>query len=453
MKRFKQFAATSVLAVTMVSAGGAAALADAPMNAPATDVLATGPVLWDLNQETTALSASRTPDPEFVAKGIPLGDGGPFRLYTNLVSSVSYDSNVYRTNPNSAPIKSDIFFTESPTVVLDYATSNLRLDAYADGAFNEYAKLGGVDNTEYDAGLKGTYIISRAAQLSGNLSYSQDAQPLSSPDNTLGQARPTLYGDTDATAQFKYQPNRLGFTIGGSIDQYQYQKQPLIGGGRVDLSGRNDLIEKLFVEGDYDFSPGYEGFLRVSYDDNSYQRYLDASGTHRSSTGEQYDAGVKVLLSNLLQGQIYLGYLSDHYDHNQTNALNDISGLDYGVALTWFPTELLTVHLAGQRAIVDTTLFGASGGDDKNVALNGDYELTRRVHLTANVGYDYTSYNGTTNPTNAHVATTTAGVGAKWLISHYVQGTLAYTYSTRDSNVSTFAYHDNLVTVGLNLQI
>ncbi|MGB8365426.1 MAG: outer membrane beta-barrel protein [Rhizomicrobium sp.] len=458
MSVLKKLTATAMLAAATISVSGVAAWADAPVNAPdasAPTDQAAGPVVWNMNQEINALAASRTLDPEFVAKGIPLG-GGPFRLFTNFVSDASYDDNVYRTNHNSpgAAPQADFFFAESPTLVLDYQTSFVHLDAYADATFNEYAKLSAVDNTEYDAGLGGTYVISRAAQFSGNVSYSQDAQPLSSPDNVSFQARPTLYNDLNATGQFKYQPNRLGFTLGASADVYNYQSQPVIGGGAdIDISDRNDTVVRGFFEGDYDFSPGYEGFLRASYDSDQYQHYFDVTGTHRSSTGEQYDVGVKTLLSNLIQGQIYLGYLSDQYDHHQAHPLADISGLDFGASLTWFPTEMLTVHLAGQRSIVDTTLFGASGGDDKNVGLNADYELTRRIHLLFNADYDDTSYNGQVRPSDAYIQTLTLGVGAKWLISHYVQGTLAYNYSTRGSDAPSFVYHDNLVTVGLNFQI
>ncbi len=445
--------AGSAIVALMIAAGATAALADVPVNAPAAESPLSqpaGPVIWNMNQEMSALATARAPDPEFVAKGIPLEKSGPFRLFPDLVSNISFDDNVYRV-PNH--LESDYFFTESPTLVLDYQTSFLHLDAYADATFNEYAKLSRVDNTEYDFGLRGTYVISRAAELSGNVSYSQDVQPLSSPDNVGLQARPTLYNDFNANLQLKYQPNRLGFTLGFNSDVDRYLDTPLIGGGSQDISTRNNTILRGFVEGDYDFSPGYEAFARVTYTSDQYQKYFDLAGEHRSSTGEQYDAGLKLLLTNLIQGQVYAGYLSDHYDHHQAHPLQDISGLDYGVSLTWFPTELLTLRLAGQRSVVDTTFFGASGGDDKNIGLTADYELTRRLHVNFNADYDDTVYNGTVNPTNAYIQTVMLGGGLKCLISHYVQGTVAYEYSTRSSNASAFKYNDNLVTVGLNLQI
>jgi hypothetical protein len=453
----KRVAIAGLCAMGLATAGAQMAFADVPASAPDTSISpdqATGPVIWNMNQETSALATSRTPDPEFAPKGIPLGDGGPWRLFPNLALNGSYDDNVFRIGKAAiVGPQDDFFLTASPTMVLDYQTSFLHADLYSDATFNEYSRLTTVDNTEYDFGLRGTYVISRAAQFSANVSYSQDMEALSSPDDVNAQVQPTQYNDFNASGQFKYQPNRLGFTVGGSVDIYNYLPALILGGAHADISDRNDDIYKGFAEGDYDFSPGYEAFVRAAYSSDQYDRYFDFTGIHRSSTGEAYDAGVKLLLSNLVQGEFYLGYLDDLYDHHQPQPLKDISGLDFGASLTWFPTELLTVHLGATRTIIDTTIVAAAGGDDSNVGLNADYEVTRTLHLTANADYDDTVYN--VPALNQRLGTLTLGGGVKWFITHYVQATAAYAYSSRNSNVSGpgYTYRDNLATVGLNLQI
>lgn len=427
----------------------ASAWAGIPQNAPPLITPLSGgegPVIWNMNQEISALIESRTPDPDYLPKGIPLGQ--PWRLYTNFESDLSYDDNVYRAASNS---QGDFFFSEIPSLALDYQTNDLHFDIYADATLSEYTKLVRVDNAQYDFGLRGIYAISRAAQVTTNISYSQDAEPLSSPDNVDGQARPTLYNDLNTNVELKYQPTKLGFSLGFNSDIYSYLRTPVFGGGPdVDISYRNNTIFRGFAEADYDFSPGYEGFLRAQYNSDQYQQFLSL-GVHRSSTAEDYDAGVKMLLTNLIQGEVYVGYLEDHFDHHQAEPLNDIAGIDFGAAVTWFPTELLTLHLVGDRSIVDTTIPGASGGDDRSVNLTADYELTRRFHLSADADFDDTVYN--TTPSNEQLRTVTLGGGAKWLISHYVQATAAYDFSTRDSNFRAYAYHDNLVKLGLNFQI
>src|ERR1700678_2868851 len=73
---------------------------DVPANspivaAPGSNQSAGGPTVWNANQEVSALNGDRTLDPEFQAKGIPLGT---FRLFPTLNTSVNYDDNVFRQN-------------------------------------------------------------------------------------------------------------------------------------------------------------------------------------------------------------------------------------------------------------------------------------------------------------------------------------------------------------------
>ncbi len=102
-------------------------------------------------------------------------------------------------------------------------------------------------------------------------------------------------------------------------------------------------------------------------------------------------------------------------------------------------------------------MAGASAGDDKGVNLGLNYELTRRVSLTARASYDDTYYKGTATlvplQPNRDDTTVDLGVGAKWLISHYVYATANFDHTDRSSTIHLAGYHDNLVMVGVNLQI
>jgi len=432
------------------------ALADAPPNspivsAPGSNQSAGGPTVWNANQEVSALSGERTLDPEFVAKGIPLGT---FRLFPNLVTSVGFDDNVFRQN-KGGNIVSDFFFTEIPTLILDYATNEAHVDFYADGTFDQYTKLTTVDTQLYDLGAKGTYDVSRAVELSGNISYSQLAEALSSADTLGTQNEPNVYTLFDGSGQVGYKPNRLGFIVGGSNDVYHYYDATLFGGGELFNGDRDNTLTKGFAEASYDFSPGYSGYVKATYNTDSFNQHFDRSGYSRDSHGYQADVGVNLLLGNLVQGTVYVGYVDQMYSHDRNpttlKVLPDISGVDFGANLTWYPTELLTVQLTASRQIVNTTFSGASGGDDRNVNLQATWEVTRRMSLNASVGYDDTSYKGA----GLDESTPTFGVGMKYIISHYVQAQLNYAYSTRNSNgnFSELNYNDNLVSLGLNFQI
>lgn len=415
-----------------------------PSTSAAEAAARSGPSVPD--QEVTAVTGPLRLDPYYEPKGIPLG--GPFRLFTALSLDGSYDDNVYRTATAKAP---DWFFTIAPAMVLDYQTSAARVDLYGQADIYQYAKLTAVNTTNYEVGLQGQYEASRAIQLSGAASYKELSEPLSSPNVVGFQASPTQYTDTSVNGAVSYKPNRFSFVLGFGYDNYDFLNAPLIGGGFFGNADRNNELLRGIVEAGYDFSPGYTTFLRFTYNDNPYERALDRSGIHRSSHGYQADAGLRLLLGDLIQGEVYTGYVTQDYDQTQATPLHDVSGLDFGAKLTWYPTNLMTVTLGASRNIQNTTLAGASAGDDKNVSLSASYSVTRQFTLQATSAYDDVSYKGT-SPLRED-QTYLLGFGGRYLVSHYVSLDLDYRYTNRTSSVPSVAFNDDLVMLGLNLQI
>jgi hypothetical protein len=403
-------------------------------------------------QPVRALSGRRPVDPYYAPKGIPLGR--PFRLFANLYGSGSYDTNVYRS---PSPKLDAFFFTINPTVVLDYDTSRVKLDLYGDMDIYEYTSQTQVDTTTYDAGLRGQWDISEAAIFNGNVSQSLLDEALQSANTTTGQKRANQYNLFDTAGTFTYKPGKIGISLGGSADLYSFTATPYFGGLLVTNNDRNNDVYRGFASVSYDFSPGYSVFARGTYNDDHYNTQVkDRSGVFRSSHGYEVDAGINLLLSDLANGDLYAGYIQQFYNKNQTIPLPDISGIDFGAHLNWFPTELLALHLSASRQFQNTIVVStvsasnvASAGDDRNVSLSADYEVLRQFTLTANVGYDDTNYKGAGRDDKTFLA----GVGGKWLINHYLWANFNYQYANRASSVVAGRYNDNLVSVGLNLQI
>ena len=402
-------------------------------------------------QPVTAISGQRPLDPYFQPKGIPLGR--PFRLFTNLYASGSYDSNVYRS---PSPKLDAFFFTINPTVVLDYDTSRLKLDLYGDMDIYEYTSQTQVDTTTYNAGLRGQWDISEVAIFNANVSQSLLDEALQSANTETGQKRANQYNLTDASGTLTYKPGKLGVSLGGSADLYAFTATPLFGGVLFPNNDRDNDVYRGFASVSYDFSPGYSVFARGTYNDDHYNTELkDRDGVFRSSHGYEVDGGINLLLSDLANGDLYAGYIQQFYNKNQTIPLPDISGLDFGAHLNWFPTELLALHLTASRQFQNTVVVSgplvASAGDDRNVSLSADYEVLREFTLTGNVGYDDTSYKGAGRDDKTFLA----GIGGKWLINHYLWANFNYQYAIRSSTAALGAgdYNDNLVSIGLNLQI
>jgi hypothetical protein len=204
-------------------------------------------------------------------------------------------------------------------------------------------------------------------------------------------------------------------------------------------------VVQVHLQADYEFSPGYTAFLRGTYDSRSFDQAVDRSGVDRSSDGYRVDAGIALLVTRLIRGQLYAGYLAQNYDP----PLGDISGFDFGAALDWYPTELFTVHINASRVLTDTTIIGASARDDSQIAVSADWELLRNLLVRGGVGYIDSEFQGTARQDeyfDAHLAVT-------YLVNRYIHATGSYVYSDRTSSVPGQDFSDNLLALRMRLQL
>lgn len=426
---FRSWALTMLLSSACVTALSSAAYADAPV------ILA--PAYADTAIENLPVMAR--PRPEYDAKGIPLGS---FRLFPDLNVTGAYDDNIFRTQTNKID---DFVFDIAPAFRIRSDWNQHMLEAYAGLNNYEYASNSSENLTDWNAGADGRYDITGGSSVYANGQASQLHEARSSPNATGFQAAPNRYfqyhGETDAT----YQPNRFGLTAGAQVDSFIYQNTPITGGGYLNNKDRNYSEYQGYGKASYDFSPGYTGFLRASYDTRQFVQPLDRTGVHRSSNGYKVDGGVDLQLSHLISGEVYLGYLNQDF----SAPLKSVSGLDYAVRLDWLATPLMTVHLQGSRILTQVIIAGASVSDDKSIGLSADYEILRNLIAQAHVNYVDSSYIGIAR----HDDAPDLGMGLKYMINRYASVDLAYDYTERLTNVTGIKYKDNYVSLGLNLHL
>lgn len=382
------------------------------------------------------------PRPEYDAKGIPLGG---FRLFPSLTASFNYDDNVFRL-PDAT---SDIYFEERPQVRLESEWGRHFLEFYGGADNQNYLDQKRLNLTDWTIGTDGRYDVARGATVTALTSYGEFHESLESPNTIGAQAAPNRYFQTHARFDGSYQPNRLGLALGGSLDRYDWQSTPLIGGGLLDNSDRNETEYETYARVFYSFSPGYSGFIRALYNQRDFDLFFDRDGLHRSSNGFQVDGGADVQLTHLLDGEVYIGYLTQRYAKNVPLPLPDVSGLDFGAGVNWFATPLITVHLKGARTLEDTTIYGAAASDDKQIALSADYEFRRNIIVQAALSYTDSIFSGTKREDQYP----TAGLALRYLMNRYTQMTLGYRYSRRTSDLRTIDFTDNQLSAGVALHI
>jgi hypothetical protein len=379
------------------------------------------------------------PRPEYDPIGMPVG---AFRLYPTVYLGIAHDDNVFRTQSGA---QDDTIFELAPDLVLSSNWSQHALNLRGGMQHLEFTEHDSETRTNYNLGGDGRLDIMRGVTLSGAASYNITHEPRTSPDLPGFAAEPTRYAVSHAQAIFRYQPVALGFEAGILFDHYSFDNTKLFPAGVLNNNDRDRDQIDAYATVDYEFSPGYTAFLRGTYDQRSFDVKIDRNGVNRDSDGYRADAGVSLLVTRLVRGEIYGGYLQQNYKA----PLTDVSGFNYGAQLDWFPTELVTVHLTASRALVDTTVPGASTRDDRQIAASFDYELLRNLIVQGGLGYTNSVYQGTARDDDYIDANLTA----TYYITRYLAGTARYLYSERSSTIVGQDFTDNLISAGLRLRL
>ena len=386
-----------------------------------------------------ALAQDAPQAPDYAPQGLPMG---AFRVYPALYLGIAHDDNVYRTQTGT--VDDTIYYLGGTlTAQSDWTRHQLNLTAAVDGFRYDQRTL--ENHTEWQVGADGRLDILRGSAFSGAATYATRFEPRSSPNETGFAAEPTEFAATHLAGSLSHRPNRFGVEAGGSYDNFDFKNTPLIGGGTLNNRDRDHSEVMVYARASYEFSPGYSTFLRGSYEERDFALNSDRSGLRRDSDGYAIDAGLEMAVTNLIQGNIFAGYI----DHNYYAPLPDVSGFNYGASLTWYPTQLLTVQLNASRRLVDTTLAGVSATDDRHFGAVIDYEFLRNVLVRGNVDYTSSDFPGSSREDELFAA----GIGVRYFMNNYISAEARYDYSTRTSSVPGQGFDDNLFRINLNLHL
>ena len=375
--------------------------------------------------------------PDYDAKGLPLGG---FRLYPTLDLGVAGDTNVYRTDTDKS---GDAYFTIAPNLDLKSDWSNNLVEVTAAVAHYRYADNEKESHTDWNVGGHGRLDILRGTTLDGEVDYVSAHEPRYSPDQPGNAAEPTHFSDLHAETSFTHDAGQLGFTFGAAFDRFDYDPTPLVGGGLLNNNDRDENKYSLKGRAFFELSEGYVFFVRGTYNSRAYD--LRLSGDNRNSHGYSMDGGLEFRLTDLVRGEAYAGYAEQDFH----GPLPNVSGIDFGAKLTWYPDALYTVHLSAERRFTDTTIFGASVSDDRIVSLGVDYELLRDLILQGGVSYTDSRFAGALRNDTVWGAS----LRGEYLINRNMRATLGYEFSNRASSVPFQDFRDHTISASLKLAL
>lgn len=374
--------------------------------------------------------------PEYQPKGMPLGGG--FRLFPTLSLDGGYTDNVYYTQ---ASPRADEYWDVNSAVSLQSDWGRSSVAVYGGALWRGYSKYSSEDQVNPDGGMAARIDLADGADVRVNAFYDENHEARTSPDQSVGAIRPTQYGVMHYDTSFDYKPNRFGVTVGGSLDNYAYSATPVLNGPTIDNTDRNENIYAGFGRVTYDFAPGFTGFVGASYDAHDFSHRLDRNGLDRTSAATTAITGLELFISDMIQGQVYGGYL--HQDFHAP--FHSISTGTYGATLNWYVTPLLNLHTGVERNIDDTVIDKASSADNRVYYVSFDYELLTDLIVRGQGNFSQSTFLGATRRDE----TLGGGVQVAWLLNRLFEVDLGYQYGHRNTDATDEKYSANTVELTL----
>lgn len=418
----------SLLSKTLIAASAATALYTVPVS-----VASAQEEILD-NRNVGVRDRMR---PGYDAAGVRAGG---FTVFPEVSVTGTYDDNIFAANVGEVD---DFITTLAAGVSVQSNWSRHALNLNAGLAQYLYADNSDEDRLDWNVGGNGRVDITRDTNISGGLSYAQLHEDRGAPNAPGLAAEPTEYTLFQTNAALAHRFNRVTTRVGVGYADYDYDDAPLIGGGVLDQDFRDREEFEQFLRLGYDVSPDTNLYIQGTLNQREYDQKPPVVALNRDSDGWAVVGGSEFRLSNLAQGQVYVGYQEQSYDDP---TLSDISGLAFGAGVDWFVTPLTTIRIDAASTVEETVAAGASGFLDQSVGLGIDHELMRNVIIGARASYANQDYEGIARSDDV----IRAGFGVDYLINRNFSAGLDYGFTNRDSNVPGLDYTRN--EVGLRLR-
>jgi len=375
---------------------------------------------------------------------------GPFKLFPTVEVGALYDDNIFLTDGNKID---DWILGVLPKLAL-------KSDFSGPYTLNFLAKAEALRNVEnhredqdnFGIGFDGSYgfpALGKDSRFSAGADWARLHESRGSV-NAANGLDPTEFDQTNAFAGFLYKPNRLGVELKGTMADYNFKDGATSTRAVINNDDRDriDYVESLRIG--YEFVPDYEGYVKGSLNQRSYDQTRDDAGFARSSKGYTAIAGVKLGFSQITSLDVYGGCQNQDYDDAR---LPNVNGPTFGAQLNLSPAREWNISAYVNRSIEETTQANFSGYVVTTVGAEAKYKLFPAFEIRAGASYSLNDYEKiATAAADREDKMFDASLGAKYYFSrnYYVDG--YYKHKLRNSNAANSDYTNNLVFVKLGAQ-
>lgn len=385
------------------------------------------------------VSVRQRPRPDYEATG---QKAGGFTLYPRVTVDVEQNDNIYATATDKTD---DTIWRVKPELAVRSDWSRHALGFFAGGNVIRYSDKGSEDTEEYTVAANGRLDVARGSNVTASTQYQRLTEPRTSitAGSPAGATpKPVQYDLVSSSLVGVKEFNRLRVT--GRLDDkdFNYKDQ---GSALFDQNTRDRNELYYGAKAEYAVSPDTAVYATALGNKKDYD--TNVAAFDRSSDGYVVGVGANFDLSELVRGDLQVGYMKQSYDRA---AFKTIDGFNAAGRLEWFPTQLTTVGLNGSRTIEESVAPGSPGFISSNIGASIDHELMRNVLLSANASYGKDAY----DQIDRDDKRTNLSATATYLLNRRVGLFLTYNYLKQESSGAQRAasFKDNKLIASVALQ-
>ena len=373
--------------------------------------------------------------PEINALGVPLGPS--FRLYPKVAVLGGYDTNILASETNELSA-GRITIAPSVYVQSDWSRHELNFSAFLES--RTYPTETKQDYINWGVGSAGRLDVLDTTNIAASANYQRLTEDRSGIDVLQNAPTPSIYRQADVNLGVNHTIDQFTISVGGSYTYLDYL--------RSRETFRDRGIARGAVQLAYTFSPGYSVFVRGTGNNRDFFNRDDRIGgsPYQSSAGYSIVGGVSSQITNLVAGELWVGYLDQMYF---SDSFKNVSGVSFGADINWFATSTTTVTLYGGREVVDSTTGTAGGIFFSTVGVAVEQFLLDNLILEAGFEYYNGDYVGT--PRDDYGFRVDAGI--RYLLNQYVTLEALYRFDNRNSNFPGQGFDRHQVDFGFVFQI
>jgi hypothetical protein len=429
------FASVAGIAIVGTGSAFAESTVGAPIPGGDEDVRAGAAAAAAQQQETV----TSRPRPEYDPLGLRY-EG--FYFYPKWTQTEMFDDNIFAT-PGAGHADLISIFSPGFQIRSDFNQHAISFGGRAD--LGRYMISPDENYDDWAFFSDGRIDITRDAGLVGAATCARRHEDRGSPDNVNGK-HPTEFYAFEPSIGGYWQLNRFSIRTQLGLTRYDFENVTTSTGQTIIQNDRDRTEYTAGARFGYEIVPNYEAFVSGAYNSRVYNDKVDQDGFRRSSHGWEVNAGTAVNLTDIVFGNVFVGYFEQYY---QDARFDTARGPSFGADITWNVTKLTTIKALVERRTEETTQVDSASYNSMNFGASVDHELLRNVILSAAGSFQHNDYKGIDRTDKLY----RADAGAKYLINRYAAIGLAYNFLDRKSTQQGEDFTTNQVLLTLDLQM